>query len=480
MSFINFLRHGVQVDNNHHNRFNDDFPQDKAVAMKHTCEFNGKVIQTEDAEKVSICWIDGSVEVTSVSSALRQPNLKFWEDKKVNALVFAGIQTALTVGGAGLMVGASVATAGAIPMAVAGVALVVTGLSLAVLGLVRANQASKQIKAWQDPTAKFSQMRQQIGIQDFLYIIDNGLKGTLVHPEEVKQQWIKWADSFFSQYTNAPSVNHIKQFFELNPFGATYCYAWGDTHSLPKTIEHIEVLNSTFCQAKRKYKTLRNSADKQRKDIHNRKKELLDNNEKNRQAALKPAQMLRDYYYNQAESTFKEAVKVHQAELTIKINKIKNDPKKVQEAQKLIADANNDFKKHPAVVKAQADLTESRTLYTALYQLAIMPIKSIFDSKNAEINQWSASQIKRITTEENQGIIGFSNIVSEISKSYLEGKTCDYSPYQSNQTVAYPNVETPDFDRFYAQPPAYNPAWAANGVNENHYHQFFQKLPQYR
>lgn len=499
MNFINFLKEGIKVDGNDHNRFNLKFTQDKATAERISHHYSGKVRFIEDAT-VSVRWIDQAIEVLSVTTEERQTNLNFWKTKKTSSLIFGAVQTAAALIGIGLMVGAGVVTAGAIPMGVAGVALLITGVSLGILGFVRANQANNQIQAWQDPIEKYCHMRRQIGIQGFPYVQANNLKGTLAHPEEVAKIWIDWSQNFFNKFSGSLNIDEIKQFFDQNPLNpSAHAYAF-QTVNIPQHLRHTEQLSQTFNIAKTSYEEVRSLANEQKNAVSDRKNKLLDENEKNRQRALAPAKMTRDFFMTKIQTELAQKTEKPKEQLKLAVEEIekqykgKNDqdtPKKQrilykgkndQEIQKRqrINSAYNDYNQNQTVKVALNDFNKSKSKYEFIYNLAVLPINALFDGKTKEIKEWASAQINQINAQENQGISNFSYVVNQIAQAFDSCQTYHYSYQDANQIALYPTLAIPSYEQYYEHPRAYNPAWQNDGVNANSYAEFFQELPQYR
>ncbi len=315
MNFINFLREGIKVDQNNHNRSNPKFTQDKATAKKASHNYFGQLVHHKQEIEKRVSWIDDAIEILSVSTAVRNQNLEFWKSKKLKSLAFGAVQTAVALAGAGLIVGANAAAAGVVSMGIGGIALLTMGMALAVLGLYRAHQANEQVKAWKDPIMKYSYIRKQIGVHGFQYIQRNPyLKGTFIHPTEVEKKWSEWSKNFFEKFTNQVNSSQINQFFVQNPL-APKTHHCAFATGTPENLQFADQLSQTYKTIKTSYKKVTALATKQRNEISDRKYHLLDENEKNRVIALQPAKRVLAFFLDSIAAEFTEQLKGPKAQL---------------------------------------------------------------------------------------------------------------------------------------------------------------------
>ncbi len=127
MNFINFLRHGAQMNDAAYDRFNEQLyiQNNPTLAPNATgASYASQNIQEFSVEK----------NLVRIPDSIRNDNTAFWKSKKTQALTFAGFASFSAVATTAL------ATAGAVPAFIA-IALVIVEISLAILSVRRAQRA---------------------------------------------------------------------------------------------------------------------------------------------------------------------------------------------------------------------------------------------------------------------------------------------------------------------------------------------------
>ncbi len=454
MSFINFLRHGAQMNDAAYDRFNEQlYIQDNSTlapdaiggsyAGQNTQEFSVE----ENLETGTLAnltrIIDGVLTVVSVPDSIRNDNTAFWKSKKMKALtftVFASFSAAAT----------ALATAGVVP-AFIGITLVIVEISLAILSMRRAKQAEAQIQAWKDPFVDYQNKRKRIeleGVNAFPYLLKSNQLNIIVNDSERKSLWSTWANDFFVKYTNGSikeetiTEQQIAQFFNLNPFDQT-------TLDLPQD-EYLIELSNVFNKIKGIYRE--NKIDnKEKKDkLLLKKNSLIQENERAREKSKAPV--------NSTLQHFKDGNN-HNLNIS-KLEKEYNNKK-----TEIINDYNQTDKKNPNIRKAcdvikETKLKEIEEKYlpaiseskrmnqkviaelNTFYQQVITPIDLIFDEKAKKINEFFQQQINTVEANKNQQTFKFSKFMIDFSTAFIN-KTA-LIPNQDEDTsliIEYPQEE---------------------------------------
>lgn len=286
MLALQYMINGPSLYNHCYNRFDHRYTQDSASAVTSTNKFNGDVhfkksislvAEGEGGSKIER-WvqtnlIDDGVHFYTVTDDQRSLNKSFWQKTKISSVCFSASFIAIGVG-AVYCCTTGLATA-----------IVVAALALSILNRRRYLQAQTQLDFWEDPTSKNSNMRKQIGEKGFPYIFNKKLKGTLAHPSEVFNCYIKWTDEFFNKFNKPISQKDIKAFFALNPLDSkTYNYAYFEEDPS----QYLKDLGSAFSKIKIQFTDFHNKVEAYRSKINQEEARLNRENSMIYKSSLQP------------------------------------------------------------------------------------------------------------------------------------------------------------------------------------------------
>ncbi len=492
MSFTAYLREGVSVANNFHNRFNSTYQQDQAIAIHASHQYKGTVTHSEQKAQVSKRVLDQAVEVLTVTDDIRNPQLQFWTQRSVQSLRVGVSGLVVATSGVAGVAAAKTCLVGTAAVAgpVAAGAVVILGIALAILGFYRKSQANEQFEAWKDPLATYQAQRQRSGTLGFSYVFSHHLKNTIVHPEECRQLWNEWSDYLMPLYqdiqvgkaNSAETVKRVKDFFESNPLDADAMeYAFANLAPAP---QNIQDLAKFYQEMKLAYSDVRARAQIERNKIAQEEKKLLQRNEANRDAWLAPAKAVRDLMKQDALQKKENDVKALKVQLNQNLQSIKDQciVKKLnsQTRDELIAAAQQAYNNHPIVIKANQEYEAKCRKYQLLYEVASAPINLTFDNKKRDINDWAQRQTQKVNKQENKQISYFVQDVQGVAKAYVN--TTAYNRAQAvkdPQDLLYPQLDGLyiDLNTAYTIPPAYDPALQASDVNQFYQQIYVQQVP---
>jgi hypothetical protein len=478
MSFITYIKEGIGLANHAYDRFNPIYTQDQAKAITASYEYNGNVTASEITDTQSRRVLDKAIEIISVSDQMRAPKIAFWEKRSAQSLKLGIAAVGLSFAGtaAGIAAGTLLAETVAIVAVVAAVAVVVAGVALTILSLYRRSQANGQYAAWQDPLQGYQVQRRQTQFRGFSHVFENGLKGTLIHPEENRQLWINWSNSFMPLYQQIrgehsqfpDSINKIKQFFQNNPLDAAAMkYAFEGVEPAPENIQDLSVF---YNQMKSAYSFVRDEAEKARNKIKGEKRELIRNNESQREAWLAPAKFVKEMMVEQARNEKSMVTKPFEVALDNSLAEIhRRFARKeisLEEKNKLNSIARNDYHHHHLIIKSEHEYQMKVRKYQLLYELATAPINLKFDHNNNKIEKWAQKEIKKIYKKEDQKISHFAHDVQGVAQSYINMTTYNKRQEEKEQQERlYPDLELfTNLNEAYVRPPAYNPELSASEV----------------
>lgn len=289
MSFISYLRQGVNLASGLYNRNNSQYQNQESAHLKSPATigvYEGRITSKQPTlvnDFLCSRELDDAIEVTTLRPDFKEGKAQFWEGKKTESLTLGISMTALAIGGVALTASGLV---GAIPVAYItyGVAAAVLGGIGSAVGYKSAYDASQQQKAWTgDSIQKYQDQRRQLGVVGFDYAYKHKLKGTVAHSQEVQSLWYKNADAIPTKYLT-PSNKQIKEFFENNPFESVRLhYAFGDNDQLPHGFDMLmqtySSLNALYRNgdddAKARKKVITGRSDTEIQKIENQKKEAL-------------------------------------------------------------------------------------------------------------------------------------------------------------------------------------------------------------
>lgn len=490
MSFIAYLKQGIQVGDNSYNRFNSIYPQDRAIALRASHQYEGKVTSQETRDQLSERILDQAIEVFTVTDEVRAPKLDFWKRRSVQSFRLGISGLGLTVGGTGSAIAAYSLLAGTLAVAipVAGGALAVTGVALAILGFYRSSQAEDQSQAWTDPLVAYQAHRQKALLVGFPHVLAHHLKGSLVHPEESLQLWREWSYREMSSYQQMPVesfpssevIGRIKKFFQNNPLAAEAMhYAFDGVASVP---QNIQDLSRFYEQMKASYSNVRAEAAKARRKIEEERGQLIRQNEANRQAWLAPAQLVRESMKSEAHQQKWRAIQPFKNDLDRIITDINRRFSKgeldVQQKNNEMAKAQHNYHHHPIVRAAEQEYQAKCRKYELLYQLAAAPIHLKFDHDKRKIENWAENEIRKINEKENKEIGYFAKDVQGVAQAFVDRTNYNRMQEQMMQQEGlYPHLEPfTDWNTAYPRP-AFNPELTEVELNQFYSQIYQQRLP---
>lgn len=490
MNFISFFAfRGTQVENGAYDRFNNKFFATDQVVTGDDCsyQFNG-VVTSETIKKingleVSERLLDSTVVVTSVTNEQRQQNLAFWRNKKLQVLT-AVILAQLTGLLAMIATNPGLLTASAIvtnPIALAAISISLLGLTL--LGTLRFFQTRAQIKAWQeDPIASCQKIRKQAGMEGFLFIQKHGLKGTLVHPNEVKTAYWKWAEEFFVKFNKKKLTSYrIKKFFNQNPLDITML-EYADV----KQDEQSRYLVQAFYQIKQRYSSIGAPMNDQQQKVNRQKEDLLQKNLLDYENSIRPINLTLNLLIQRAAENRDAIISVegddHQAAVArierSYLNIIELNPKDKESAEDIkkteLEHARQDLARNQKILAANQQFTVLTDQYRFYYNKIIAPIHQLFYDKQTEIRIFAERQTAQIKTDENCQVSDLCPLIKALINANLN-HPCSQSDAEllDNEVIRQPKLI--DTATEYKLPP-FDARWEEMGMNRSTYAAFIQQL----
>ena len=504
MSLISYLRYGVDVDNSRYNRFNIDYAQDKAEAIMPTNCYKGTVsLQSHNANQAKQL-LDQAVMITTVSDNIRGPVLHFWQKRSVQSLK-------LGIAGIALMIGSGVAAAahcvttlpinaetlpndaealsidvealpideGTLHLAAIGiVAVIITSLCVTILSFYRKKQADNQYNAWQNPLNTYQNQRRQVGNEGFVYAYSNNLNGKIVHPKECNKLWMDWSNTFmkFYQDIQSQSVQRIKDFFKMNPLqNKVMNYA----HTNSMIPSYVTTLNRLYLQLEQSFNNLLTNTAEAINKINEKKSQLIQNNENQRNIWLAPAKAVRNYKIKKANEELENSIQSLKSRRDSQLESIKENREltKEQKAQAVIR-VSKGYEDDPIVKEASRKCESTINDYNSLYTLATLPIELKFDNNKQKFVDDASRLIKRQQEIGNQQIGGYAINIRNIAQAFIKRR--DYDGIQEQQSpVEYFNEEQPpsysSLQEAYGEPPSYNEAMGM-GIDQAALNNFYRAI----
>jgi len=487
MSFTNFLINGINVADNSYNRFNHSFPQDKATVLSPTYEYKGAITRSEDSGNVFKRTLDNAVQVTTVTNHTRDAKLNFWDKRSFQSLILGIGGTALGIAGTAA---AALTASAATP--IASVAVAVGGIALAILSFNRRHQANEQYKAWQDPIAKYQELRAKTLSGGFYHVYSHKLKNSLIHPQECRELYIDWAKTTMPKYQKlgvkngyaTPVTEDIKEFFKSNPLDADIVkYAFENVARPP---EFVGRLSSFYTDLKIDYSGVRNKATVSKNKLYSEKQHLINKNESQRQAWLAPAKISRNMMISNAKN---EKSRQTQTQKLIFRNTIEQINRRFSnqritqvtqnEKNQAIAAAKRNYDNKSIVSRARQDYRSKCIKYQCLYEIAAAPINLHFNNNDQKIKEWANYEIQKVNKKENRQINSFAGDVEGIAKAYVNAS--HYERIQTNRDDRehlYPQLPTfYNYQEAYRMPSANDSRYNAVDMNQFYGHIYQQPVP---
>ncbi len=218
----------------------DYYEPDEVKIVQSSGDFSGKVIQRKQIDKeYAEITIDNAVTVTTVAKVVFKNAKDFWNEKKDNyltkSIVVSAIGTSL-IGNSGVMFFfyAIFPLNTFLIMAIVSTIIAFGCFAAALYCYNRKRQATQQLKQWNyDTTREIRQQRQMVKQEGFDYVFTSKLKGTVVHPHEMKLLWHDSMKKYFHKFDHPPvSTKHqaklIHRFMTKGPLHKeSYDYAFG-------------------------------------------------------------------------------------------------------------------------------------------------------------------------------------------------------------------------------------------------------------
>lgn len=487
-----------------------EFPQDNIQAVRPTFRYEGQT-RTIEEFPVSTREIDGAVIVSSnVDGRTRQEALQSLQhakhaatlvkEKNESKSVLNVIEISSGIAVTGLSITAGIISAFALPVlivagGIAGVAVAADGIrrycnSSAMIDSASADiqQLQGQQMDWQDPLPGIVEERKQAGRQGFDYVLNKNLKGTVIHPDEVKQFW---TESFQQLCQNHSDIDRV---YQQNLLGSrAMSYAMGNSFPMPiatpvgyYTTEAINRAVNHFSQWREAYTIALGHRDNALHSINSQKmqieKQIFDMKEKWMLPAIRTHQMGRE----NAEHHYRSSLQHYRRERDNAIEDAKrqyaycvNDPLDTEEvAFKLSLDRalsdticaiNQKYKNHPELRQIKDAYAYDMKMHDFMFLQSKGMVNAYFDNKKRQLRQEAdlaeaqiqsqyqavRSQLKdllhRVLDPQNQGFVGprdfsypplvqswrFSDYSSEPSWNHIYGSRPHYRPdFSVNVTMA--------------------------------------------
>ena len=304
-SFIDFLRHGREMENKKHLRSQHDV-EDKLEVIKEspvlhitdentepqltpsqyhhfydnelvrdhiTGQKNQNVVRKNNSifpHQQTIYEVDNTYSHTTIDEITRQRQEDFWIDKEVKSYGLAG--TTLALGITSLLVMPTI------------IALMVVGIAAGILYKLkkRACEATEEVYAWRNTVEENFRRRQEVGMKhtydhNGASHLDKEVISKLIHPKEA---WKFWQEEWknFKEHLDKILQNHafteqtIHHFFNQNPY-ESYDKIASLLESKPQHHDQYEKLNGRYTHLQRAYKMLTYNNKQHTLDLKNYKLE---------------------------------------------------------------------------------------------------------------------------------------------------------------------------------------------------------------
>lgn len=494
------------------NRNHPQYPKDEVQLLQPTYQYLGEIKDLQSKQFNSNNRIvDGAIIIKSVDSRTRQTALEYFTShaslaskerqaraseraKGISATILGAsflaaspflpiLGVALLAGGAGLATGA------------AGINLwhrskqALTGLNS------NMNVLQNEREQWNDPADIIIKQRRRVGLEGFQYVFNNDLKNTIVHPEEVRDLWIRDVNKIFKN-----PIDPV-QIFNNDIFGkARFEYACPlDRHFLPAhigertlSLEDLTQTANLYQKSHEAFQTFEKAIASEFTAIKNRRTEMANEISSLRTQWLIPAEKMHQLGSLEIENLHKSELNALAEQRDLEIASIRRDfhyvvrdPANLEEVnykshldtlcRNAIEAARQSFQTHPVVISIQRAYEKDRRMNTLLYNQSKLVVDNFFDQRLRQLDKEVAMAKQKVEQQRLNGHQHFANILDRIFHPQ-NGATLDNLSISSPPIARQWSIENsstqPSWHDVYSQRPSFHASFA-NDLSETEWNRFW-------
>lgn len=492
-------------------RSNHIYPQDTVTAIRPTGNFSGTVTEAWEENRPSsifpklVRMLDNAIRVESVDAKTRERMIESFTmletklaqvkaneaGKRNQGLLATGVGAAIAI--VPIILAESPFPPLAIATAISGVALAVFGGSYSYRhhkagsqAGIDAAEAHHRRDDWQDPISRLQQQRREAGLT-FVTPHRNGWSGSLVHPDELADLWIRdfstqrhetrmlvdvAGQTAFVEKTFSIGLLSRKAFSDIsNVVDKRGGITLNDGTTLdPATVANMVESYEGYQAA---YQRLNRRVDSAINQIQSSRNRAICALEEQLERWLIPAQLTRDsalstarHQYELSLAPYKMARDEAIAEIERNYHYTPTDPFDLDQQRhkdelsslryREIANIRRQYKNDPAVLQIKHNWEDQQRWVDFLYNQAAEPVHHWFDQQQEAVRQQAKTRIAQVERRREEEIHRF---FQPLSRLLINAATVGIHQPLGNfsWTDWYPHTREPSFNHFYMAPPAYRP-----------------------
>lgn len=486
-------------------RNNSVYPQDTIKIVRPTHIFDGKITQSGIEKRspylydTSVRLVDNAIMVESVDDKTRSVATEYLANYQGQAAVKEKKhQRELWTSVSSLVVGTCVGIGGLIISTPIAVAAAIGGIGMAVLGVWGTVESQRALGAtqddinflkqkkneWTDPVQQVIEQRRLAGTAGFHYVFQHQLKGTMIHPEEVRALWLHDFSKLFSHNQG------LKTIFDKNLLGSESMeYAW-EGRSLPDleidgrtfSAEQLNPMIASYRECYSAYQSFNTAINNERSRLTNAELQQRGDIAHQRSRWLQPAQHMRDVSLDEARRLYHQALEPFIQEKNFAIEQarrayhyIVRDPRNAEEvAYKAQLDSmchnaiqviQREFSLYPAVREIEAAYQRDQQMCNFLYSQAKLVVDVFFDQNLRQLDHAVHHAESLIEEQRDRGVQHFSHLLNQIltpdSKNAFQQIDIGNLPVMRNWDLPDFRYE-PSWNDVYGRLPNFQPSFVGS------------------